>query len=158
MSGWLLVVDDDDEIRDAYVRHFACAGFEVRSAASLAEAVELLTRTRFDAVVADVSLTDEGSEGLAIAAYIQHVRRTSMACPAPVLVLTAYGCPQHARAATQLGVDIFLHKPPSLAWLEHEIHARISAHRWVGAPTGGEERPAGLQQEGLRLLAEDSTR
>lgn len=158
MSDWLLVVDDDDEIRQACERHFASAGFEVRCAASLTQAVDYLASTSFDAVIADASLTPNGSEGLVIAAYVQHVRRTSMACPAPLLVLTAYGCPSRARAAAQLGVDVFLHKSPSLVWLENEIYARIRARRWVGAPTGGEQPPAGLVHYGLRLLAEGLTR
>jgi DNA-binding response OmpR family regulator len=158
MSDWLLVVDDDDGIREAYARHFVCANFEVRCAANLAKAVDLLASTRFDAVIVDASLTPEGSGGLAIAAYVQHLRRTSLTCPAPVLILTAYGCPWRARVAAQVGVDVFLHKPVSLVWLEHEISALIGARRWVGAPTGGGQPPAGLLQHGLRLLAEGLTR
>jgi DNA-binding response OmpR family regulator len=159
MSDWLLVVDDDEEVRQAYERHFAAAGFEVRSAATLGRATDLLATTSFDAVIADVSLTPDGSEGLAIAAYMQHLRRsrTSSAADAPIVVLTAYGSPERAGAAARLGVDVFLHKPASLVWLESEIRARLGNRRWAGTP--GDRHPGiNLQQAGLRLLGEGLTR
>ncbi len=158
MSDWLLVVDDDDEVRRVYQGYFVCAGFEVRCAASLAQATDRLGGTSFDAVIADLSFTPEGSEGLAIAAYAQALRRSSPACPAPVVVLTAYGSPWHAGAAASLEVDIFLHKPPSLLWLENEIRARISEVRRACLPEAARRPGADLRQPGLRLLAEGLTR
>lgn len=157
MSDWLLVVDDDDEVRRVYQGYFVCAGFEVRCAASLAQAAHRLGSTSFDAVVADVSLTPEGSEGLAIAACVQALRRSSPASPAPVIVLTAYGSPGHARAAASLGVDVFLHKPPSLPWLENEIRTRIGAVRRARLPECARRPGADLQQLALRLLTEGLT-
>jgi DNA-binding NtrC family response regulator len=121
----LLVVDDDDSVRGIYQSHFTGAGFEVQSAASLKEAAERLAGAPFDAVIADVCLTEDvGSEGLAIAAYLRHLRHAP-----PVVVLTAYGLPDRAEAAARLGVDAFLHKPVSLVWLEGLLRARIEDHR-----------------------------
>ena len=121
----LLVVDDEDNVRRAYQTHFTGAGFEVQSAATLQEAAERLASHTFDAVIADVCLTPEvGSEGLAIAAYLRHLRRDP-----PVVVLTAYGSPERAEAAARLGVDAFLHKPVSLVWLESLLRSRIDDHR-----------------------------
>jgi len=121
----LLIVDDEDSVRRAYQSHFAGAGFDVLSAASLQEAAERLAANRFDAVIADVSLTPGvGSEGLAIAAYLRHLGQDP-----PVVVLTAYGFPDRAEAAARLGVDVFLHKPVSLVWLESLLRARIDDHR-----------------------------
>jgi DNA-binding response OmpR family regulator len=156
MTNWLLVVDDDEAIRQIYERHFVCAGFEVRSAASLAKAADLLASTCFDAVIADASLTPEGSEGLAIAAYVQHLRRSSPAGAAPVIVLTDYGSPWHAETAARLGVDVFLHKPVSLVWLASEIGERIRA-RQAGLPEVARHPGAALQEPGLQLLAEGLT-
>lgn len=125
MCDRLLVVDDDDGVRRAYESHFAAAGFEVHCAATLQEAAERLAGNTFDAVIADISLTPEvGSEGLAIAAYLRHVRHAP-----PVVVLTAYGAPNRAPAAARLGVDAFLHKPVSLVWLESLLRARIDDRR-----------------------------
>ena len=125
MCERLLVVDDDDSVRRIYQSHFTGAGFEVQSAASLQEAAERLAGNTFDAVIADVCLTPEvGSEGLAIAAYLRHLRQAP-----PVVVLTAYGLPDRAEAAARLGVDAFLHKPVSLVWLESLLRARIDDRR-----------------------------
>jgi DNA-binding NtrC family response regulator len=121
----LLVVDDDEHVRQTYQSHFSGAGFEVHSASSLQEAAERLAGNRFDAVIADVCLTPEvGSEGLAIAAYLRHLRQDP-----PVVVLTAYGLPDRAEAAARLGVDAFLHKPVSLVWLESLLRTQIDDRR-----------------------------
>jgi two-component system response regulator PilR (NtrC family) len=121
----LLVVDDDDDVRRVYESHFSGAGFEVQCAATLREAAERLAGQTFDAVIADIALTPGvGSEGLAIAAYLRHLRQDP-----PVVVLTAYGAPDRAPAAARLGVDAFLHKPVSLVWLESLLRARIDDRR-----------------------------
>ena len=125
MCERLLVVDDDDDVRRVYESHFSGAGFEVQCAATLQEAAERLSGHTFDAVIADIALTPEvGSEGLAIAAYLRHLRQVP-----PVVVLTAYGAPDRAPAAARLGVDAFLHKPVSLVWLESLLRARIDDRR-----------------------------
>jgi DNA-binding NtrC family response regulator len=121
----LLVVDDDEHVRRTYQAHFSAAGFEVTSASTLQEAAERLSGHHYDAVIADVCLTPEvGSEGLAIAAYLRHLRQDP-----PVVVLTAYGLPDRAEAAARLGVDAFLHKPVSLVWLESLLRTRIEDRR-----------------------------
>lgn len=125
MCERLLVVDDDEHVRQTYQAHFTGAGFEVHCAGSLPEAAERLAGNRFDAVIADVCLTpDVGSEGLAIAAYLKHLRQDP-----PVVVLTAYGLPDRAEAAARLGVDAFLHKPVSLVWLESLLRTQIGDRR-----------------------------
>ena len=119
------MIDDDENVRRVYESHFTGAGFEVQCAATLQEAAQCLAGHRFDAVIADIALTPEiGSEGLAIAAYLRHLRQAP-----PVVVLTAYGAPDRAPAAARLGVDAFLHKPVSLVWLESLLRARIDDHR-----------------------------
>lgn len=130
MPHRLLAVDDDSGIRCVYQAHFSRVGFEVRAAGSLPEAAECLASTVFDAVITDVELTPEGgSEGLVIAAFVQHLRHTPLAWPAPIIVVTSYGMPARALAAARFGADIFLHKPVSLLWLERELRGRIGARR-----------------------------
>lgn len=128
MCDRLLVVDDDEAVLRTYEAHFGRAGFEVHRAASLQQAAERIGALRFEAVIADVCLTPGiGSEGLTIAAFLRNRRHE-----APVIVLTAYGVPDHAEAAARLGADAFLHKPVSLVWLEGLLRARIEDHRGPG--------------------------
>jgi DNA-binding response OmpR family regulator len=121
----LLVIDDDEAVLRTYEAHFGRAGFEVQRATSLKQAAERLAGSPFDAVIADVCLTPGGGpEGLSIAAYLRNGRQEP-----PVIVLTAYGEPDHAEAAARLGADAFLHKPVSLVWLEGLLRSRIGDRR-----------------------------
>jgi DNA-binding response OmpR family regulator len=130
VSDRLLIVDDDRHVLLTYQAHFAQAGYEVHSASSLQEAAERLSGFRYDAVIADVCLTPQiGSEGLAIAAYLRHLKSNP-----PIVVLTAYGLPERAEAAARLGVDAFLHKPVSLVWLERLLRSRIEERRRGSQP------------------------
>lgn len=133
MSDRLLVVDDDDSIREVFRSFFERAGFAVDTAGSLHEAAERLAASEYSAVIADVCLTESGSEGLAIAAYVRQTWTER-----PMVVLTAYGSPHKAEAAARLGADAFLHKPVSLVWLEGLVRARIAARR--GEPTEEDAR------------------
>jgi DNA-binding NtrC family response regulator len=125
----ILVVDDDWGIRHVYERHFALAGFDVRCAPTLRAALARLALGVVDAVIADVVLTSGGAEGLVLAAQVRN-----RLGPRPAIVLTAYGVPGHASAAAQLDVDAFLHKPPSLFWLERLLCRRITERRRGHAP------------------------
>ena len=119
------MVDDSDSVRQAYESHFSQSGFEVESARTLKEAAERLAGAIFNAVIVDVSLSSSvGSEGLALAAYLRQMKNDP-----PVVVLTAYGQPQQASAAARLGVDVFLHKPVSLVWLERLLRTRVEERR-----------------------------
>ena len=129
MSDRLLVVDDDDAIRQTFRSFFSASGFEVDLASSLTEAADRLASAKYAAVIVDICLTERGTEGLAIAAYVRQIWRDLT-----VVILTAYGDPQRAAAAARLDVDAFLHKPVSLVWLEEFLRARITARR-------GEIRP-----------------
>ena len=124
MPDHLLVVDDDDAICQTFRDYFEGAGFEVETARSIPEAAERLSSARFAAVIVDVCLSNKGTEGLAIAAYVRHLR-----ADLPVVILTAYGSPQNAAAAADLGVDAFLHKPVSLVWLKGLLRTRIATRR-----------------------------
>jgi len=92
-------------------RYFSRMGFNVDCARELEEAEALAAYNPYDLVIADLSLSDNGStEGLEI---IRYVRRT---CPAArVILLTAHGSPVAEKEAFRRGADVFLHKPSPLA-------------------------------------------
>lgn len=128
MSERVLIVDDNESVREVFRSHLAGVGFAVDVACSLPEAAQRLAVTPYSAVIADVSLSEEeaGKEGLAIAAFIRALWED-----APVVILT--GAATSAAAAARLGVDAFLHKPVSLHWLGELIRERIADRR--GVPT-----------------------
>jgi len=123
MSERLLVIDDNDGVREVLRSHLAGMGFAVDVAATLTEAATQLALTPYSAVISDVSLTEEtGKEGLAIAAFVR-----ALWDEMPVVILT--GAPASAPAAARIGVDAFLHKPVSLVWLGDLIRERIADRR-----------------------------
>jgi two-component system, OmpR family, response regulator len=128
MTERVLIIDDNESVREVFRSHLAEAGFAVDVAGSLPEAAVRLAATPYSAVISDVSLSEEeaGKEGLAIAAYIRAIWDD-----APVVILT--GAPTSAAAAARLGVDAFLHKPVSLRWLGELIRERIADRRRIPA-------------------------
>lgn len=80
----VLVVDDDDAVRDVVASALAEAGADVESAGSGHEAIEMLMQSRYDLVVTDLGMPDVSGWDVA-----RVVRR---ACPsARVLLLTGWG-------------------------------------------------------------------
>jgi DNA-binding response OmpR family regulator len=122
MSKRLLVVDDEETILLAIKRYFSRIGYAVDCARELEEAEALAVYTPYDLVIADLSLSDNGStEGLEI---IRHVRRN---CPsARVILLTAHGSPVVEKEAYRRGVDALLHKPKPLAELARIASALVA--------------------------------
>lgn len=110
MSKQLLIVDDEETILFALERYFTRAGFHVDCARELEEAEALVTVTTYDVVIADLSLSERGNEGLEI---IRYVRRKSS--KARLILLTAHGSPAVEREAQRRGVHAILHKPRPLA-------------------------------------------
>jgi len=103
----LLVIDDDDRIRDLIKEYLARAGFRVSAAADAAAARKLVEQLAFDLLVLDVMMP--GEDGFTFARWLRgrpgEVGRT------PVLILTARGLPDDRIAGLALGADDYLAKP-----------------------------------------------
>jgi len=111
MNKRLLIVDDEETILFAFERYFERSGFTVDCARELEEAEALATYNAYDLVIADLSLTSDGStEGLEV---LRYMRRH---CPgARLMMITAFDTPGVEREAFRRGVDAFVRKPTPLA-------------------------------------------
>ncbi len=103
----LLVVDDDDRIRDLLKEYLARRGFRVSTAADAAAARRLLAALRFDLLVVDVMMP--GEDGFSLTRWLRG--RAGEAGSAPVLILTARGQPDDRIEGLRLGADDYLAKP-----------------------------------------------
>ena len=112
----VLVVDDDDSIRELLTMVLEHAGFEVDLAASCLEARNALERARPDLVVLDVMLPDGDGVDLC-----RRLRGSGL--KAPVLFLTARDSTVDKVRGLTLGGDDYLTKPFSL----EELVARLRA-------------------------------
>ena len=110
-GGDVLIVDDEEAITYSMRRYLTAAGFRVDTAATQAEAEEMIGRRRYELLIVDLRLSPgDGLEGLDLLAF---VRRRSPSTR--TVVLTAYGSPELEETARAHGACCFLHKPQPLA-------------------------------------------
>jgi signal transduction histidine kinase len=102
--GRVLVVDDHPTIREATCELLVSQGYEVESAATVAEALAALDRGRFAVVVTDVGLPDRPGWEIARAAKA-HSAATA------VLLVTGWGSHFSADEAKTRGADLVFEKP-----------------------------------------------
>lgn len=106
----VLVVEDEQSIRDILVELFEAEGNVVTAAEFLPDALERLRTQRFDLVITDLRLGGKRDGGLQVMAL------TGMLSPdATVIVLTAYPDDSNRQASLRLGALHFLEKPVDLA-------------------------------------------
>jgi DNA-binding NtrC family response regulator len=107
----LLIVDDDEELRDALARRLARAGLPVTTAESGEEALAKIGRAGFDLALFDLHLP--GMSGLDLLARFKEDQPD-----AEVLLLTAHGSIATAIEAMRRGGYDYLTKPFQLGDLE----------------------------------------
>jgi len=112
----ILVVDDDQRLRDLLTRYLGEQKFEVRAVADAPAMDKQLSRERYDLLVLDLMLP--GEDGLAICRRL----RASGAPPA-IIMLTARGDEVDRIVGLEMGADDYLPKP----FNPRELVARINA-------------------------------
>ncbi|MFJ4344655.1 response regulator [Pseudomonas sp. NPDC089401] len=115
MSTTLLVVDDDDEIRELLCDYLADAGYTVLAAADGEGMREQLARHKVELVVLDLMLP--GEDGLSLCRYLQATPGLA------VIMLSAKGSTLDRIIGLEVGADDYLAKP----FEPRELIARIKA-------------------------------
>ncbi len=128
MTGRLLVVDDEANLRALYEQEFADEGFTVRTVATAAEALDAARGESFDAVVLDIRLDDERDErnGLTV---LGELRR--LAPGLPVVINSAY--PTFKTDFTTWLADAFVVKSPNVDELVAAVRQAIARRAEAGA-------------------------
>ncbi len=116
MQKRILIVDDDQRLRDLLVRYLSEQGYTVLSAADARTMDQALARERFDLMVLDLMLP--GEDGLSIC---RRLRGQGNALP--IVMLTAKGDEIDRIVGLEMGADDYLPKP----FNPRELLARISA-------------------------------
>ena len=127
----LLVVDDDDRIRELLREYLVRAGFRISTANSGASARGLMATLDFDLAIFDVMMP--GEDGFSLMRWLRERRGT--AASTPVLMLTARGLPQDRIEGLKLGADDYLAKPFEPEELLLRIEAILRRARARPAPT-----------------------
>ncbi len=107
----ILVVDDEENIRDVVSEFFRRRGYQVLTAGDGIEALALLGRVAVDCCFTDISMPRMG--GLELAARLREADNT-----VPVIVMTAYPSLENSIRTLKNGVVDFLIKPVDLRQME----------------------------------------
>jgi DNA-binding response OmpR family regulator len=120
VRGRLLVVEDQQDLRELLATAFSLEGYAVSTAASGEEALALVQREVPDLIVLDLALP--GMSG------IETLRRIREGGRAPqVVIVTAHGTPAQMREAMALGVREFIGKPFDLDRLLRVVAGEMAA-------------------------------
>jgi two-component system response regulator PilR (NtrC family) len=103
----LLVIDDEPDLRTLYELTLLREGYEVETAASVEQALQLMKDRTYSAVISDMRLPD--GSGLDVLAWIEQSARREKA-----IVITAYGSAENAVEALKAGAYDYLTKPVDL--------------------------------------------
>lgn len=103
-SPHVLVVDDDERIRQLLCRYLSEQGFTVSEAKDAAEARQILSYLRYDMIVLDVMMP--GEDGMSLTAHLKQEGLKT-----PVLLLTALGETSSRIDGLTSGADDYLSKP-----------------------------------------------
>jgi two-component system response regulator PilR (NtrC family) len=133
----ILVVDDEQSMRELLAIMLRKEGYDVVLADSRAMAASVLARGPVEMVLTDVKLPD--GDGIEI---LRHVKAASP--ETAVVVMTAFGSAEMAVAAMKLGAHDYLTKPFDIEELKIVVRGALEKQR--------------LAEENLRLKAEFRTR
>ena len=116
----LLIVDDDDELREDICRYFSQDGFRVSEAADGEHALTLADQRAFDVIVLDMMMPR--LTGIEV---LEQLKKHGN--EADVVMLSGQGTIKTAVDAMKLGASEFLTKPVSLTDLEQLIDKTIQS-------------------------------
>ncbi|MFE1765299.1 response regulator transcription factor [Streptomyces angustmyceticus] len=145
----VLVVEDDQFVRSALIRHLTEAAHTVRSVGTALEALREVAHVGFDVVILDLGLPDlDGGEALKMLRGITDV---------PVIIATARDDEAEIVRLLNDGADDYLTKPFSVEHLSARMSAVLRRSQAAGAgakPPSRVIRVGGLSIDPLRRQAE----
>lgn len=100
----ILVVDDDELLRDLMVKFLSVMGCSYMTAMDGIDALEKLKTEKFDAIITDIKMAKMDGIELAMAVSMENPYL-------PVMITTGYGQEYSARLAFSVGALEFMHKP-----------------------------------------------
>jgi two-component system, NtrC family, response regulator PilR len=133
---YILVIDDEPDLRTLYELTLLREGYRVEAAGDLLQAREQLKEHRFDAVITDMRLPD--GLGLELLRDMLSQQRAERC-----VVITAHGSAENAVEALKAGAFDYLTKPVDLKQFRSVVASAIQGTRSVAQPA----RPEGSARE-----------
>jgi two-component system C4-dicarboxylate transport response regulator DctD len=120
--GTVLIVDDEETLRQSASEWLALSGFETETAAGASAALARLAEKRFDALISDVRMP--GMDGLAL---LDAALKADSGLP--VILLTGHGDIALAVEAMRAGAHDFLEKPYDADHLVAVLRRAVATRR-----------------------------
>jgi len=117
----ILSVDDEQDVTDLVRFHLMRAGFEVQTAATGREAIELVHLRRPDLILLDLMLPDIDGFGVC-----EILRRQAPTANIPIVILTAWATTDARSLGLDLGALDYLTKPFSPKELVERVQHLLS--------------------------------
>lgn len=116
----ILLADDDDNVRTTFQEGLESQGFDVAPAASVTEAVRLISTDYFDVLLADLHMPD-ACDGITVVNAMRHTQPKAV-----TLVLSSYPVLQAAMTAILVQADQVLVKPIGFVEITEIIQKKLS--------------------------------
>ena len=140
MAAKILLVEDDDFLRDGLVQVFTQEGYTVTAAVNLRSAISATDETQFDAIVLDIGLPD--GSGLALCTRLRAQNNR-----VPILFLTAFDDEIQIVSGLDAGADDYVTKPFRLRELLSRVRALLRRT----------QQPSVIERGGVRIDLENRT-
>lgn len=138
MSQSVLIVDDEQQLRDMLGEALTQAGYQVRAARNVPEARNELDSEAYDLIVLDINMN--GSEnGFDLLRWLRRTKKDKT----PVILLTASSAEDEKLQAFELGADDYVVKPFSIPEFQARIKAVIRRYE--------KERPSEIEFGNVRI-------
>ena len=144
MNPKILIVDDDDSIRDTVAEYLAITNYPSDTARNAEDAMRLLSEKKYDVVITDIVMN--GMDGLQLTEHIKS------ACDASVMIVTGYMREYTYESAIKKGADDFIFKPFRLEELLLRLKRVLRERRLA------QERNQILEKFKILSITDDLTR
>lgn len=114
MKSKLLIVDDEESIRDSLFYYFSDKGYNVMTAMNGFEALNLVGKEDFDMVISDIRM--ERKDGLT---FVKEMK--SFSTGTPIVLITAFSNAETAIEALRYGVADYIPKPFDIEKLGEKV-------------------------------------
>jgi DNA-binding response OmpR family regulator len=146
-SRRILLVDDDDAVRDMMTATLEHKGFDVVAATNVTEALKLITTKSFDVLITDLHMPNP-SDGFAVITAMRHIQPKAL-----TLLVSGYPDVKSAMDAILLEADEIIVKPFATKELANLVHDKLLTRKPT-VPTA-KERVAGILERCTALIVED---
>ncbi len=124
MTARILIVDDEELQRQTLAFYLEKKGYDITTAASAVEAVEMIGANHVDIIISDQKMP--GMSGLELAAHVK-VNHPNIS----VVIITAFGSIENAVSAMKDGVEDYITKPVNLEELSLVLEKIIEKRQLV---------------------------